>query len=132
MDLVARLVLLAMMAALASRAAAGTTFEREAICRTAIASIADRDPKAVQVTETVGEVLFLAYLRPIDNFIWNYRCRIEDNRVIWATDPGRWRDDIQDDKIFFEIVGAGSQLRIIVRHADGSTTNQLFDRNGIL
>jgi hypothetical protein len=132
MDLVARLVLLAMMAALASRAAAGTTFEREAICRTAIASIADRDPKAVQVTETVGEVLFLAYLRPIDNFIWNYRCRIENNRVIWATDPGRWRDDIQDDKIFFEIVGAGSQLRIIVRHADGSTTNQLFDRNGIL
>jgi hypothetical protein len=132
MGLVARLVPLAMMAALASHAAAEPTFEREAICRTAIAAIADRDPKAVQVTEMVGEVLLLAYLRPIDNFIWNYRCRIEDNRVIWATDPGRWRDDIQDDKIFFEIVGAGSQLRIILRHADGSTTNRLFDRNGIL
>jgi hypothetical protein len=132
MGLVARLLSLAMMAALASGAAAGSTFEHEAICRTAIASITDRDPKAVQVTETVGEVLLLAYLRPIDNFIWNYRCRIEDNRVIWATDPGRWRDDIQDDKVFFEIVGAGSQLRIIVRHADGSATDQLFDRNAIL
>ena len=27
--------------------------------------------------------------------------------------PGRWRDSAKDDKIFFEIVGAGAQLRII-------------------
>jgi hemerythrin-like domain-containing protein len=24
-------------------------------------------------------------VRPIGNFVWNYRCRIEGNRVLWAS-----------------------------------------------
>ncbi len=131
MAFVSRLMSAAMMAGLLSPALAEPSFEREAICRTAIASLNDRDPKLIQVTRTVGDVLFLTYLRPIDNFVWTYRCRVEDNRVIWANEPGRWRDGIKDDKIFFEIAGAGSQLRIVERHADGSTTSQLFDRSKI-
>jgi hypothetical protein len=112
-------------------ASAAPTFEAETICRTAIASIADRDPKAMQVTRTADDVLFLTYVRPIDNFVWTYRCRIEGNRVIWASEPGRWRQDPKDDKIFFEIVDSGNQLRIIESHGDGSTTKRLFDRDAI-
>lgn len=91
----------------------------------------DRDPKAIQTTRTTDGVLLLIYVRPIDNFIWTYRCRIEGNRIVWANEPGRWRDDPKDDKVFFEVVGAGAQLRIIENHADGSTANQLFDRDMI-
>jgi hypothetical protein len=85
----------------------------------------------MQVTRTVGDVLFLTYVRPIDNFVWTYRCRIEGNRVVWASEPGRWRDDPKDEKVLFEDVGAGKQLRIIENRGNGSSINQLFDRDTI-
>ena len=110
---------------------AAESFEPEAICRAAIATIAGRDPKAMQVTRIVGDVLFLTYVRPIDNFIWTYRCKIEGNRVFWAYDPGRWRESPKDDKVSFEILGDGKQLRISDHHSDGSTTKELFDRDKI-
>ena len=89
-----------------SRASGAPAFEVEAICRTAIASVMGRDPKMMQVTLTTGDVLFLTYVRPIDNFVWNYRCRIECNRVLWANEPGRWRDDPKDEKVLFEVIEA--------------------------
>jgi hypothetical protein len=110
---------------------AAPSFEPEAICRTAIASIMDRDPKLVRVTRITGDVLFLSYVRPIDNFVWDYRCKIQGNRVVWASEPGRWREDPKDDKVFFEIVEGGKQLRIIEDHGDGSATNELFERDQI-
>jgi hypothetical protein len=113
-----------------SVACAAPLYEPEAICRTAIASIMGRDPKLVRITRTDGDVLFLSYLRPIDNFVWDYRCKIRGNRVIWASEPGRWREEPKDDKVFFEIVG-GKQLRIIENHRDGSATKELFERDQI-
>ena len=114
-----------------SVADAAPSFEPEAICRTALASIMGRDPKTVRVTRTTSDVLFLSYVRPIDNFVWAYRCKIQGNRVIWASDPGRWREAPKDDKVFFEIVGGGKQLRIIEDHGDGSATKELFERDQI-
>jgi hypothetical protein len=110
---------------------AAPSFEPEAICRTAIASIMGRDPKIVQVTRIAGDILFLSYVRPLDNFVWDYRCKIQGNRVVWASEPGRWREDPKDDKVFFEIVGDGKQLRIIEDHGDGSATKELFERDQI-
>jgi hypothetical protein len=127
-----RLIAFAMLSANLSPASAAPPFGVEAICRTAIASMTDRNPKLMQVTRTVGDVLFLTYVRPIDNFVWTYRCRIEGNRVVWATEPGRWRQGPKDDKVFYEIVDAGKQLRIVEDHGDGTSTKRLFDRDAIL
>jgi len=96
-----------------------------------MASITDRDPKIMQVTRTAGDVLFLAYARPIDNFVFTYRCRIEGNRVVWASEPGRWRDDPKDNKLLFEVVDDGKQLRIIENHRDGSIAKRIFGRDAI-
>jgi hypothetical protein len=126
-----RLIAFIMLSASVLPASEALSFEADAICRAAIASITDRDPKGMQVSRTVGDVLFLTYLRPIDNFVWTYRCRIEGDRVMWATEPGRWREGPKDDKIFFEIVDAEKQLRIIEVHRDGSRTQQLFNREAI-
>lgn len=131
MHFVCRLIMVAMLSAGASPAAAAA-FEVEAICRTAIASIMGRDPKLMQVTRADGDVLFLTYVRAMDNFVWTYRCRVEGNRVVWADEPGRWRDGPEDDEVLFEVVDAGKQLRIIENHGDGSSINQLFDRDMIL
>jgi hypothetical protein len=126
-----RLIAFTMLFTNMSRASAAPAFEVEAICRTAIASIMGRDPKVMQVTLTVGDVLFLTYVRPMDNFVWTYRCRIKGNRVMWANEPGRWRDDPKDKKVFFEVIEGGKQLRIIEDNGDGSSTKQLFDRGAI-
>jgi hypothetical protein len=114
-----------------SLASAEPPFELGAICRTAIGSIVGHDPKSLQITRTANNVLFLTYVRPIDNFVWTYRCRIEGDRIVWASEPGRWREDPEDDKIFFEIIEAGAQLSIVENHADGSSTKVLFDRDMI-
>jgi hypothetical protein len=120
-----------MLLAVASPASAELSFDPPAICRTAIAAIMDRDPKLMQTRTVADGIVMLTYARPIDNFVWAYRCRLEGNRVIWANEPGRWRDKAKDDKILFEVVGAGSQLRIIDNHPNGTTTRQLFDRDKI-
>lgn len=121
----------AMLLAAASPASAEPAFETRAICRTAIASIMGRDPKLIQTTASSDGVVLLTYLRPIDNFVWAYRCRLEGDQIVWAMEPGRWREDPKDDKVSFEVVGAGMQLRIIENHVDGSTTQQMFDRDMI-
>jgi hypothetical protein len=56
-----------------SVADAAPSFEPEAICRTAIASIMGRNPKIVRVTRIAGDIVFLSYVRPIDNSVWDYR-----------------------------------------------------------
>ncbi len=131
MSFASKLLAVTMSFASLSPALAEPLFEPAAICRTAIASIGGRDPKSIHTTLTADGVLFLTYVRPIDNYVWTYRCRIDGNRIVWASEPGRWRDDAKDDKIFFEVIGAGTQLRIIENHVDGSTTKQLFDRDMI-
>ena len=114
-----------------AEAAAAPPLEPDVICRAAIGALVDHDPKLFRVTRTDGDVLFLSYVRPIDNFDWTYRCRIRGNRVIWASEPGRWREDPGDDKVSFEIVAGGKQLRIIDDRSDGSSTNVLFDLDRI-
>jgi hypothetical protein len=51
--------------------------------------------------------------------------------VVWASEPGRWRDGPKDDKILFEATDGGRQLRIIAVRRDGSRAQQLFDRDAI-
>ena len=126
-----RMIAFLMLLAGVSPAAAAPAFEVETICRTAIAAIMDRDPKTMKVTKNSDSVLILTYDRPIDNFIWTYRCRIDGNRVVWASEPGRWRDGPKDDKILFEVVDGGRQLRIIAVRRNGSRAQQLFDRDAI-
>jgi hypothetical protein len=123
---------IAMAIAIPSAASAEPTFDARAICRTAIAAITGRDLKLFQAAYASDGVVALTYARPFDNFVWAYHCRLEDNRVIWADEPGRWRQEAKDDKIFFEIVDAGAQLRIIKNPVNGPATQEVFDRATIL
>jgi len=113
---------------LAPAAFASPAFETKAICRTAIAVVMDRDPKVMQATDAADGVVVLTYARPFDNFVFTYRCKLEGDRVVWADEPGRWRDDIKDAQVSFEVTGPGDRIRIIVSRAKGPTLQQLFDR----
>ena len=122
-----QLIVLSFLVVPASTAA--SPFATRAICRAAIAAVMDRDPKLVQATDAPDGAVALTYTRPFDNFIFSYRCRLDGDRVVWADEPGRWRDGAKDDKVSFEIVGAADQLRIVVSRANGTTAQQLFDRD---
>ena len=128
MPLVVRLLVFSVLLALAPAASADPTFETKAICRTAIAVIMDRDPKQLQATDAPDGVVILTYARPFDNFVFTYRCRLEDDRVVWADEPGRWRDGAKDAKVTFE-VATGDRLRINVSRVNGITLQELFDRD---
>ena len=107
--------------------AAASPIEPELICRAAIGSVTDRDPKVFRLTRTDGDVLFLTYVRPTDNFDRTYRCRINGNRVIWASEPGRWRENPTDAKISFEVVTDGKQIRIVNDRGARPPTKAIFD-----
>ena len=124
-----RLLAFPILLALTSAASASPTFETKAICRTAIAVVMDRDPKLIQATDAPEGVVVLTYARPFDNFVFTYRCRLEGDRVVWADEPGRWRDGARDAKVSFEVAGTGDRLRITVSRANGRTLEQLFDRD---
>jgi hypothetical protein len=131
MPSIPQLLVITTFLAAASQAVAEPATEPRAICRAAIAAIMDRDPKLVQATVAADGVVVVTHARPVDNFIFTYRCRLEGDRVLWADEPGRWRDGAKDRKVFFEIIGDGAQISIIENHADGTTSRQLFDRSAI-
>jgi hypothetical protein len=123
------IMLASFLLALAPAASASPAFETKAICRTAVAVVMDRDPKQLQATDAPDGVVVLTYARPFDNFVFTYRCRLEGDRVVWADEPGRWRDGVKDAKVSFEVAGTGDRLHITVSRANGSTLQQLFDRD---
>ena len=126
-----RLIAFAILLASPAPASAEPAFEAKAICRAALASITARDLKLFHAADAPDGTIALTYARPFDNFVWAYHCRLEGNRVIWADEPGRWRQDAKDDKISFEIIG-GAQLRITRTHVNGAATQEVFDRDKFL
>jgi len=128
MPRLAQLIAVPALLASLSAASAEPAFETKAICRAAMATITGRDLKLFQAADAPDGTIALTYARPFDNFVWAYHCRLEGDRVIWADEPGRWRQDAKDERIGFEVVGSGAQLRITKTPAHGAATEELFDR----
>src|SRR3954462_2402815 len=124
MPRLAQLVAVPVLLASLQVASAEQTFEAKAICRAALAMITGRDLKLFQAADAPDGTIALTYARPFDNFVWAYHCRLEDNRVVWADEPGRWRQDAKDDKISFEVTGSGTQLRITRTPVNGAATQE--------
>lgn len=129
MPSVIRLLALPMLLSLTPAASASQAFETKAICRTAIAVVMDRDPKVLRATDAPDGVVVLTYARPFDNFVFTYRCKLEGDRVVWADEPGRWRDGARDARVSFEITDHDDRIHITVSRANGATLQQLFDRD---
>ena len=129
MPSVIRWLVISSLLASAPAAATGPAFETKAICRTAIGVVMDRDPKLLQATDAPDGVVVLTYARPFDNFVFTYRCKLEGDRVVWADEPGRWREEAKDARVSFEVTDSGDRIRITVSRAKGPTLQQLFDRD---
>lgn len=109
-------------------ASADTPFKPAEVCRAAVGAVMGRSPQIIHVDRVKDDVHFLSYIRPSDKSRWAYRCKLQKNNyVLWASEPGRWRDDPRDDKVRFE--ASEQKLTIIQEFADGSTSTETYSRH---
>lgn len=71
-----------------------------------------------------NRVVHVSYIRESDNKRWLQKCKVEENRVIWASDmPNegyhRWRNHPGDERIEFTRVEKG-RFMMNLKHPDGS------------
>ena len=104
-------------------------FSDQIVCRAAIAAIMGRSPSIVKVIRVSDDVVYLRYVRPDDRSVWSYRCRLDGQRVVWAAEPGRWRNHPDDEEIFFETTKGGSRLKIVEKYSDGSNREKVYSRD---
>lgn len=107
-------------------AAQPTPFSTRQICKAAIAAMMGRDP-ATMNARSVGNEVVLSYVRA-DGTTWTYKCKLEANRVLWGSDPGRWRTHPDDERLYFSVSGppAARRLEIEERFGDGSSSRKSF------
>lgn len=111
-------------------AAEASPVEQSAVCRAAIGSVMGRDPK-IMSAQAAGDVVTVSYRRPSDGSVWSYRCRLEGNRIIWASAEGRWRNHPEDGFLTYEMIEGGSKIRIIEAHSDGTKSQDTFSRKDL-
>ena len=105
-------------------AVAQVSFTKQQICRAAIGAVFGQNPKIIKTDRESQGVIYLHYNRPSDGKYWDYRCKLEGSRVIWASVDGRWRNHQLDEKLEFS--EHGGKLTINELYADGSKTTNVY------
>ena len=96
------------------------------VCRAAVAALNGRDPAIIKVERVADGVAHVGYARPDDGKVWKNQCRVEGNRVIWASvdlngpgsGPGRWRTDAEDEVVTYVL--DGGTVKVKITYSDGS------------
>lgn len=76
-------------------------FSKEDVARFAISSIMGQPSKTIKVREENG-LYILSYIRKSDSKKFDYKIKIDDDKILWANLDGHWRDTEYDEKISFE------------------------------
>ncbi len=99
-------------------------FSKEQISKAGIATVMSKDPGIIKIDKVSKDIVYLSYLRPSDGKHWAYRCKVEGNRIIWASDTGRWRDHKEDSVLTYTI--DGDKITIVDRFSDGSASTEIY------
>ncbi|WP_156425850.1 hypothetical protein [Herbaspirillum rubrisubalbicans] len=102
---------------------------RAKICKVAIAAVMGQSPSIIKIDKEESGVIFISYVRPSDKTMWEYRCRIDGARVIWASKTGRWRDHALDEVITYS--GTQNSVTIAQKFTDGSSTSKIFGKTDL-
>ena len=101
------------------------SFTDQQICIATIAAVMGRDPSIIKIDSVQSDITYLSYYRQDDETHWKYRCELDGEKVIWATDTGRWRTDQSDSKITLSV--SGNELSIPEKYLDGSGNTKLYN-----
>lgn len=99
------------------------------ICKATAAMIFGRDYSIMRL-DSVGTngIAYVHYNRPSDNTRWAIKCKLEGNRVLWASNNpdsiGRWRDDPADEVITYSVSEGNVKLNQV--YSDGSSEYKIY------
>ena len=103
------------------------------VCKAAVASIFGRDHRIMKLDKTADGVAYVHYIRPDDNSRWAVKCKLDEGRVIWASNNAdnskRWRTDPLDDVVKYSI--EDTTLTITQEYTDGSSSNDEYTLSGL-
>lgn len=99
-------------------------FSENQICKAGIAKIMGRDPAIINIDRKANDAIYLSYVRKDDQSKWKYKCKLEDNRIIWGSDTGRWRSHPMDSKVTFKV--SGNSIKVVDSFSDGSSSSETY------
>jgi|JI10StandDraft_1071094.scaffolds.fasta_scaffold1021549_1 hypothetical protein len=100
-------------------------FTYEDIARYSIASVMGQPTKIIKATKN-KDLYFVSYIRKSDKQKFEYKIKFEENKILWASIDGRWRNSEYDEKISFE--ENGEKLKIITTFSDMSQDIQEYKK----
>lgn len=96
----------------------------KSICKAAVATVMGRPASIISATEKAGGEVALSYTRADDGSVWKYKCKLDGDRVVWATEGGRWRTH-PDDGVVRYTIGA-SFLEVTESHNGAVAISKRF------
>ncbi|AIN17610.1 hypothetical protein ACQ8YR_001299 [Yersinia enterocolitica] len=98
------------------------------ICKATAALSFSKDPKIMKLDAIKGDIAYVHYIRSSDKSKWAIKCRLNGERVEWASNNpdslGRWRTDADDSVITYSI--DGDKLHIQEKYDDNSATSESY------
>ncbi|WP_392385381.1 hypothetical protein [Marinomonas primoryensis] len=104
-------------------------FSTKDLCKATIATTMSRDPSIMKIDAEYEGIVYLSYLSDDLSKKWEFKCKIEGNKSIWASLKGRWRDDKLDSKITFK--GDDFHLTINEIYPDNSTVIKKYTKSDL-
>jgi len=106
-------------------------FTEQNVCVAAIATIMDKQAFIIKLSSIHQDFTELRYTRALDDSLWRFRCKLDDNEVIWSSirqsgSYGRWRTDETDANVTFNI--KGSNITISEIYSDGSVNTNTYQQ----
>lgn len=78
-------------------------FNDAQICKAALSSIMGVEIKDIDTKQKGNGITYMYYRLEDESRRYDYRCRLEGNRVIWGSAMGRWRTQKDDAVITFSV-----------------------------
>ncbi|MCY1533882.1 hypothetical protein D9M68_692330 [compost metagenome] len=100
-------------------------FSNEDVARFAISSIIGQPSKTIKV-KTENGLYIVSYIRNSDSKKFDYKIKIDEEKILWANLDGRWRDTEYDEKISFE--ENDQTIKIIQTFSDNSVDIKEFKK----
>ncbi len=94
------------------------------ICRATISAVMGRDIDIINVDTNDNDTFHVYYTRADDNSRWDYKCKIENGRILWAVLDGRWRNHTKDEYISYS--STDNEISIVQRFPDNKTISKTF------
>jgi len=98
------------------------------VCKAAVASMFGRDHKTMKLDKIDDGIAYVHYIRPDDNSRWAVKCKLDGDRVIWASNNAdnskRWRTDPLDDVVKYSI--KDKTIKITQEYTDGSNSSEEY------